>query len=237
MAVRTAVVIHRNPDREVAARPSAMSTTHLPWKDAGPPATPAHEHAFVADLRLAATDSGRPHRRMDTTTVLNALRGGLTLDRLLDIVPGLQPDRLLGAYAALEARRAASERAWSAIIADPSPDVLAQHAPEAARLLPAPVASLVEVAVESTGELGDAVDVAARAVRAVQSRIRRLEWELDHPSGTEPSPSLVELRFDHIRCAYADDSHLPARVGALVPVRAAALLTECRRGDHHDRSR
>jgi hypothetical protein len=237
MAVRTAVVIHRNPDREVAARPSAMSIAHLPWKNTGRPATPAREHAFVADLRFVATDSGRPHRRMDTTAVLNALRGGLTLDQLLEIVPGLQPDRLLGAYAALEAKRAASERAWSAIVEDPTPDVLAQHAPAASRLLPAPVASLVEIAAASAGGLGDAVDVAARAVRAVQTRIRRLEWELDHPSGTEPSPSLDELRFDHIRCAYADGSYLPTRVGALMPARAAALLSECRRSDHHDRSR
>ncbi len=235
MTERTAVVIHRHRDRKVAAR-AAAPVVRLPWADLARPATPSREAAFVADLRILVGDGPRPHRRSDVTAVLNALRGGLTVERLLEIAPGLRPDRLLGAYFALEARRAASEHAWLAILDDPT--ALGRHGSRASRLLPVPVASLTRVAAMSPCELGLAVGRVAAAIDTVRSRIVRLERELETEGDTERASLLGTLLFDHSdRCVYADDHHLPVRVAALMPSHLDALLSECRRGDQPARRR
>lgn len=227
-----AVVIHRHRDRVVTGRALA-TVVRLPWTDPAPPATSTREAAFVADLHRSTADGPRPHRRSDVTAVLNALRGGLTVARLLEVAPGLDPDRLLEAYSTLEAKRAAAESAWLAIVADPTTAVFARHAHDAGRLLPVPVESLTAVAATSPSELGRAVARAASAVHAARARLVHLEGALDAEDDAERAALLGALLLDNSsNCAYADDHHLPRRVGALLPAHVAALLSERRRAAH-----
>lgn len=220
---------------ELGDRPTASTTTlprptvgtWLPWSDAGAVATPTFERTFVAELADRAAGATEPHTRRDTTAVLNALRGGLPPDELLERAPGLRPRCLHGAYQALEDRRARSARAWLAIMDHPTLDVLAVHHVAAARLMPVLVERLLDAAMIDPqilprlgGHIAMAVDETARAAQ-------NIEHELDRCADPERRTSISRTLFDPIAdCVYARADHLPVRVGSLVPTRVASLLGE-----------
>lgn len=224
----------RGIPRRTAARRSGTRrpVSLLPWAVRGRIATTADETAFVADLTDRAARDGRRdaigHRRSDVTALLNALRGGLTVDQLLGEAPGLQPQRLLDAHATLEAARRDSVAAWRAIVDAPTAEALAHHGPVAARLLPVVIDRLRRVAAMSPGALASEIARAHAAIDATDDRVRRIEGELDGtPAGTARHDELARVLFDqHGECVFAHDAHLPARVGSLLPTRVAALLGE-----------
>lgn len=203
------------------------TTTWSPWSDARPVTTSASEARFVTDLARRCDERPTPHTRSDTTAVLNALRSGLTVEELLDRAPGLRPSRLYGAYLALDACRVAAVEAWEAIVADPTIDALDHHGDLASRVVPVLVNRLRAVITIApallpriTGQLADDVDRTTSAVDRTESELDRCD---DADAAAEIGRTLYDPTGD---CLFARNDHLPARVGALVPRRVAALLDE-----------
>lgn len=231
MSITLTPVHHQR--RQAPVRPIGHQSEHrrrpsiLPWGGDCRIATAADEERFVADLARRC-DGPAPHRRSDVTAVLNALRGGLTVADLLDRAPGLRPERLISAHAALDAQRRSSVDAWNAIVASPDAATLAAHGPQAALLLPVPVERLRRVARLSPASLPDATANAATLVERAASIVRRIERALDDPDlGSEQARQLARQLFDQgAECAMAREDHLPERVGALTSTRVATLLRE-----------
>lgn len=199
----------------------------LPWTDPGPIATSQHERVFVAELAEISGGPASTHSRSDVTAVLNALRGGLSVRRLLESAPGLRPERLHRAYDVLEDRRAGSAAAWAAIVREPTVEGLHRHGGVAARLVPVLVHRLLETADVDPGLLPE---VARRLARSVED-VRRLaaDIELEMNRHTDPSMAMAISRalYDPTSdCVFGRVEHLPERVGALMPTRVAALLDE-----------
>ncbi len=222
-------------DRPHHARPHTgrATSTHrptvlLPWSTFGRIATATEEATFVAELERQCGGTAAAHRRSDVTALLNALRGGLTVDQLLDQAPGLLAARLFGAHSSLETLRRESEAAWSSIVETPTMRSLDAHGPEAATLLPVPVERLRRIAAMSPNALGHEVARCARAITVARDSVRRIETELDRGLlDAGRADQLSRALFDqHGDCALSNDHHLPERVGGLVPTRVAALLRE-----------
>ncbi len=205
-------------------RPTAL----LPWSTFGRIATAADEASFVADLRELCDGTAAEHRRSDTTAVLNALRGGLTVDQLLVQAPGLLAARLLGAHTALEQRRSESEAAWRTIVDQPTLRSLAANGPTASALLPVPVERLRRIAAVTPNALVHEAARSAESVDIARTTVRRIEDELDGGFlDADRAAQLSRMLFDqHGDCALSHDHYLAERVGALVPTRVAALLGE-----------
>ena len=109
---------HRDPP---GARTAACRSPHRPGRstcgcrgDAGTGRRPRPRNtASSSSWRCAPTPTATErHNRSDVTAVLNALRGGLTADQLIEKVPGLPPHRLLAAYRDLDQRRSVAADAW-----------------------------------------------------------------------------------------------------------------------------
>ena len=119
-----------------APRVTGGRVAWLPWSSSGAISTASREREFIAELTHRAGGVADESTRSDITAVLNALRGGLTIDQLFANAPGLRPERLYGAYERLEALRREASAAWSAIVADPGwatpmPGPIAKSAPTA----------------------------------------------------------------------------------------------------------
>jgi hypothetical protein len=198
----------------------------LPWSTAQRPATARDERRFVEELRRRAGSPAAEHRRGDLTVVLNALRGGLAVDDLLDMAPGAVPGRLLAAYHDLDARRSASVEAWGEIVADPSLRALERHAPVAAALAPILVDRVRSAALIGTDALADVVERFDARVVEQRLAVWRLELVLDKSSRTDADAiSIGQLLYDGSPdCLAARDDFLADRVGLLSPTRVTALL-------------
>lgn len=200
----------------------------MPWPDHGPPASTAGEADFVRALTAMAGPDSDEHRRADVTAVLNALRAGITPERLLELAPGLRPRQLRGGYMALEQRRAESVAAWFAITDDPTVETFVRHAAMAERLLPVPVEYLRVKSKIDQRAFHAAVARADNGVRTAGSVVVRIEAELDRcERTTDWAVALGRKLYDPFEeCALGHDYFLPNRVGALVPGRVAQLLAE-----------
>lgn len=201
-----------------------------PWASRGWPATAVEETAFLDDLRRLSGDRRAAHRRAEITACLNALRSGLTAAEVLDAAPGLRPDRLLDAYLALDEARAASARAWYALVAAGDADALLEHGELAARLLPGPVGRLAVAARTAPDGYAVLVHRLAVNVAANDADIGRVEAALAACTrGSERGAELGSLLYHPHGDAFANrDDHLPQRLGTLSPQRVAALLGEQR---------
>lgn len=210
-----------------APRVSATRAAWLPWSNSGPIATATQERAFVAELMQRSGGPAAEHTRSDITAVLNALRGGLTLDELLANAPGLQLGRLHSAYMDLEERRRQAVDAWMAIVEDPTMATLEHYGEQAARLVPVMVHRLLETADIDRGLLPRVAAYLAQGVDEVRTMIRNTELELDRRIGTDDEMELSRALYDPTTDSMFDRvEHLPERVGSLVPTRVAALLNE-----------
>ena len=96
------------------------------WPGREWPASGDEERALLAGLELRTPGMKRwrrtEARRGDMTALLNALRCGLDAADLLGRAPGLRPDRLIVAHAALDARRREAVAAWQRIASKPTPE-------------------------------------------------------------------------------------------------------------------
>ena len=220
----------RRGQRRLPSAPAGTVNLWLPWRCRNWPATPAEEHRFVVDLaHLADADAAGAHSRSETTAVLNALRGGLTADQLVDKVPGLAAHRLLAAYRDLEARRAEAAAAWDALVAQGTPDALTEHAALASALVPVLVERLF-----ATAELGPEAyrTTVARLASYVDATQRNVD-EIETALAVWPERA-VELGA-RLYNPYGDAltnrvDHVARRVGTLTPTRVAALLGEAPNG-------
>ena len=218
-------------DRRVR-RPHVPSpqTSWLPWAGVRRPATTRDEASFVDDLQARAhrpPSHTRP-RRTDVTTVLNALRGGLTVDQLFDLAPGADATRLLVAHADLEARRVRSAAAWRHLVAIGTAQALDEFGPAAGLLLPVPVDRIARVACSSAEAIGEVARRLDRAVEHQRYQVMQIERALDadavHP---DDATALGRLLHDGTPDAISGRvDFLPDRVGLLNSTRVAALLED-----------
>lgn len=220
----------RDATRRAPRTAAPMPPPHVwvPWHCRNWPVTPAEEQQFAADLAhyaLCDTTAPAEHSRRDVTAVLNALRGGLTVDELLSRAPGLHAAQLQAAYRDLERRRSESERAWWSIVGDATPDSLVPHGPSAATLLPVLVDRLIS-AVPKGGDVYRAtVDRLAAHVESTDRDVHGLESALATwpERGVELGARLFNPNGDAVTNRV---DHLARRVGTLTPSRVAALLGE-----------
>lgn len=223
---------------DVSARRIELWT---PWGSPGRPGTAADEDRFIAHLRgiVEARGSGAvPYARQHVTSLVTALRNGLTAAQMIQMAPGLQPAALLAAHDDLEARRRTSVAAWQAIVQSPDQATLAEFGATAAVLLQVVIVHLGALRLRRHT---DAAELRA-TILGIDDEVRRtvestilLEERLDAGSLSATQEAQVgEMLYDAFgEGAWSLSTFLAPRVGTLVPARVAALLGEERR----DRSR
>lgn len=211
-------------------RPSSGGGSIFPWASTGRVSTAADEAQFVEDLRSLADGEPGGHQRSDVTALLNALRGGLTVEELLVHAPGLRPERLLSAHESVARLRRDSSEAWEQIVACPDTMTFAACAERAALLLPVPVGHLARVVRTSPTIIRAEIVRRAAGVDRAGAAVRQLERRLDDGSLDDAQRREVAAHLfnQRERCAWAHDDYLPQRVGDLVPTRVASLLGEHR---------
>lgn len=227
-------------DHTVDAVPDQPRTYiwHL-WPARNWPLTADEEEQFVDDLRVRCRSrrrgkSGTARRtaqRADTTSLLNALRCGLSCDELFEHAPGLSPKLVLSAYEDLDAKRRQSAEAFEQIIEHRTLEALVDWSQQASVLMAVAVRRMTPA-----GAVPDDEAVAVRIARVlveverVRAEAESIEAELADRGA--PDAYAVELG----RCLYdpydpalwSDPFYVPQRVGDLVPLRVADLLGERR---------
>jgi hypothetical protein len=202
-----------------------------PWASRHWPCTSSEEITFVADLaELAGTavTADDEFERPDVTTLVTALRCGLTVAELSEKARGLRPRRLAAAHAYMERARADAERAWGSIVAEPTPASLRQHGRVAATLLPVIISHLDLIERSSRRDLESSVRAADSEIVHTTQGVVMLEQRLEQcVAPSEHGRAIGGLLYD----AYGDGTwalgtFLAPRVGTLVPLRVAALLGE-----------
>ena len=230
-------------ERLHAASSQAADTPHGPedrcvdslwrvWPGREWPASGDEERALLAGLELRApgTEALAPTeaRRGDMTALLNALRCGLDAADLLGRAPGLRPDRLIVAHAALDARRREAVAAWQRIASNPTPESLATWGDTAAALVPVVIARLHDLGDVDSAELQSLVAACAADIDRVGRLAASVEHDMSDP-GVPPRrrAALAALLFGGAGAGlWHHECYLAQRVGSLVPVRVAALLGE-----------
>ncbi|MGD9701949.1 MAG: hypothetical protein AB7Q42_16060 [Acidimicrobiia bacterium] len=200
------------------------------WPGANAPATAGDEVRFVARLTEIAGNTGDADAwsRRNVTAVLNALRCGLEADDLLGRAPGLRAADLLAAHAHLERRRRCAREAWTKIVDDRSVAAVIAHGRDAALLVPVLVARLATVAeVGDRGLLSRVVDDIVQETAIVEAFAQSYEVRLVAADTVTAREEIGRNLYDlHDPGLWSHAAFLPPRVGALVPVRVAALLGE-----------
>ncbi|MCP4844861.1 MAG: hypothetical protein GY901_07140 [Actinomycetia bacterium] len=215
----------------------------------------AEEKLLVDDL-VVASGTPRPPRgvpeRADATLLLNMLRLGVRWASATEFLPGADAARLLSTHQYFTDRLDDVGAAWDGIldIADelaptepgsaPDLDVVADLDEPLHVLrtyLPA-ISSHISAQADAALQGFIEADV-VRAVRFAETRMSSLRIKADDveallPSDqefTERSYKLGLVLYHPFReCIWADDFHLPVRVGEVVPVMARRLLSENGKG-------
>lgn len=229
-----------------AQRQAGMQTTlegvrtyvwHL-WPGRNYPATASEEEEFVRAMRTAA-DTTRPKSegrkkkqvvdRGDITSVVNALRCGLSFQELTQRAPGLKPHRLLDAYEEIDRLRAQSVEAWLNLVEEASLEGIVNWANAAAVLMGTPVR---RVQPSSAGvddsTIAEQVRLCHEKVLGTCRRAERVEQILNE-GRVQPREAveLGRLLYDpYDPSLWGDPYYLPTRVGTLMPLRLADLLGE-----------
>jgi len=202
------------------------------WPGREWPASGDEERALLADLELRTPGAGPlapvEARRGDMTALLNALRCGLDGPDLLGRAPGLRPDRLIAAHAALDARRLEAVEAWRLIAATPTSKALATWGDTAAALVPVVIGRLRDLGDVDSAELESLAAACASDIDRVGRLAASVEHDMSDP-GVPPRrrAALAGLLFGGAGAGlWHHECYLAQRVGSLVPVRVAALLGE-----------
>lgn len=218
---------------EPAAAPARRQLVELwhPWVSRHWPCTAAEETVFVADLAELAGDpvtADDEFDRPDVTTIVTALRCGLTVAELLDKARGLRPRRLAAAHAYLDRGRREAEQAWGSIVADPTSGSLRHHGRVAATLLPVIISHLDSIERSSRRDLESSVRAADSEIVHTTQSVVMLEQRLEQcVAPSEHGRAIGGLLYDaYGDGAWALGTFLAPRVGTLVPLRVASLLGE-----------
>lgn len=191
------------------------------------PALPDQELRFSGMLRDRAEPAA--FSRDDVSSLVGILRCGGDLDAAVRFAPGLNLSALRGAFDAVEGQLQACQRAWDAIVHDPSAATLIEHADSASLLMPVPVHRMLYALEESPEVLRAVVRTLQEKIDDMTRAARAFEHELR--SVVPPSPMGIDIgsRLFSATSAgvYGDPFFLTDRVSALSPVRLADLLTRC----------
>ena len=214
------------------AQPKRLAEVCNPWAGRQSPCSHDEEADLVRELSIVVGADGLAvegieFERRDVTVLMTALRCGLTLPEIRVQAPGVRPARVLAAYLELERRRTEAEAAWRAVEADGTRRGFDLHGTLAAQLLPAIVTQLsmyVDDAERFDLELAKASDQIARTSRRVLLLEDRVAQGADEPDRIRELGTLLYDVYGH--GAWSLETFLPPRVGALVPLRLAALLGE-----------
>lgn len=192
----------------------------------GWPFTAAQEAVFVEDLRRASAGAVTP-TRPSVTCLINALRCGVTLAELLEVLPGVNPAALLSAHVRLEATLHETLTSWQRIVDRPTVGSLSRHSPRASLLFPAVTQGIAALAsrVPDEAAVVSAVVNAAERMQRTRARADGLEALLTSlpsrdPRGVAAGRGLHDIASPSL---WADDHFSPRRVGELSPIRIADL--------------
>jgi hypothetical protein len=196
------------------------------------PCSSDEEAMFVSVLNQLATAPTVDFDRRDVTSLVTALRSGLTAEALLGMARGLKPARLLAAYRELDRRRSISAGAWCSLSQEGTAVALERFAPVAALLLRGTVGQVVRDA-HRTGDASQVIADAATRVDRATNDVLALETQLTLGTTTVGRAQEIGTMLNDGRetGAWNWATFLPSRVGSLVPLRVAALLGEERLND------
>jgi hypothetical protein len=215
-------------------QPSETYLWHV-WPSRHWPSSTSEEAQFVVDLQTLAPELGAHKKvqfeRGDLTTVLNTLRNGMTCAELLNVAPGIVPERLLSAYRHLDGLRAASVHAFQAMCKSLSDTAVLDHAAQASKLLPVPSYRLIAIWAEHSenpAKLEEERAEVCALVNAAAEMIKTQEAPLT--SGEMAGVDAVRqgrVLYDPFASGlWSHPYFLPYRLGVLVPSRVKDLLGE-----------
>lgn len=200
------------------------------WPGQGWPSSPAQELAFLEELREASGTTVAEPTRASITCMLGALRCGITYRSLQAALPGVNPAEMIAGYDLLELRRAQAEKAWRALVGDPSASSLAEHTERAALLLPVPVRRIATgvATLQSRGALDRVTLEVATQVARFAERAEAMEAKLSQYRHGDIRGIVLgaQLHNPLDPALWSEPYFLPERVGTLSPTRVADLLGE-----------
>ncbi|MFK8025534.1 MAG: hypothetical protein AB8G26_16365 [Ilumatobacter sp.] len=209
------------------ARPPAIKIDGRisPFRSDADP-TPDFEDRWSDRLEPHARGQDFDHaRRTAVTTLVGALRGGTTINRVLTVTAGLTAQDLAVAYGYVDRKRAASVAAFDELVADPTAERF-DAVEERLDGLFSQVASVLRPF--ATGDPG----VFAAAVADIGEEAARLDDRVDNVhaelrTGMMDTDRLLTLLDDgHQSGLHHHACYRPRRVGDIVPARLADLLGE-----------
>ena len=229
----TTVTHHREPrpttvpvDAAAGTDDRGVVTGHFPWAARGWPSSLDEERRFVADLEELTGGRECAWTRRDVTAVVNALRSGTSVARLLALAPGLRPERLLAAYRSIDGARLESRIAWNAVVWVGDETALRRYGPEAGRLIPGIIGPLLHLAETCPSLVPEAVRRADERCRAAREYATALEERLRTPDHRGDTRVRSALYHPELPCVWSDPYYSATRVTDLVPDRLRTLLGE-----------
>jgi hypothetical protein len=209
------------------------------WDGRSWPMLPEEEKQFIEDLESKVLDERKNKKvsckngssdRGDVTTVINALRCGVTVKSLFLQAPGLKADRLLIGYKRLEFARQEAVKAWSEILEKRTLDVLFANKIRAQQIMPIAVNRLVLASSQSgVAGLFEACESVYRSTNSVSKAALEIEENLRGNTGLDKITLGCKLYNPYEPSIWGDIYYVPTRVGTLMPVKITDLLEE--RGD------
>lgn len=202
------------------------------WPSRRYPASSLEEAQLLQDLTADANlppDKIIQHERGDATTVLNALRLGLSFAQLRIAAPGLNPDRLLSAYRHLDRLRERSIASFTSMLEDPTTASIIQHSQNAATLLPVPTFHLMAGINAKTSRERERVisntrrQLAASRRMAVEKEVQMAASDTDDFSKIRLGRTLYDPYAGGL---WSLPYYVPPRVGTMVPGRVRDLFGE-----------
>lgn len=225
-----------------------------PWPGQGWPASLAQELQFIASLERHVDSDELPDPssvgRSSFTAVLNALRGGASLEDMFSVAPHLSAPNLLVAYRYISDRLGEASAAYEVLATAAAEEhsttdlhrLVSANIIEVGYVLPRVSERLLthltaEPAADGTPHeslritlvgLIRRVQEASRLARETESRLYSSgPLPYRHPKGVAIGQQLYSPYQDSI---YTDRYYLPDRVASIDPVRAKNLLSEIVRG-------
>lgn len=201
-----------------------------PWFCRNHPFLMEEEVAFMKELKTRVVKK-EPFivEREDYTLMLDSLRGGTNIDDLTKCLPGLELERLLAAYKAIERKRTASVKALNVILTNPSLETFELNHKKAAVLNPL-ITSRLNKALHNPAEncIETVVELINKNISKVKEETLILENTLKlMPVASEEAVILGSKLYNPYQPGlWSSPYYVPERVGVLSPVRVRSLLVE-----------
>jgi hypothetical protein len=186
------------------------------------------EKAFYSEL-VHITSKAAKFDRDDVSLLLAALRVGTPLSKVLEIVPGINPGSIRGAYEKLDEARLASLDAWIRIESDLSNTSDKKCMSKMRKVFPLAYEKLNSC-------IGDEKELKVEMQQIVDSmnRVRELSTSLEaiikrhNPKDPVAIKIGTELFNPYNPGIYGNSFYTPDRVSSLSPIRVRDLLNDLR---------